>query len=113
MGWVGWTMNRFVMTRLMAAAVAAGTLGACASNPRPRVGVEYVMREPPRERVEVVSEAPGREYVWVKGHWAWRRNDYEWVPGRWVLPERGYRAWEPGHWDHDRGGWFYVEGHWR
>jgi YXWGXW repeat-containing protein len=106
-------MSKLILTRLAAALIAAGTVGACASNPRPRVGVEYVRRGPPAERVEVIPMAPGREYVWVKGHWAWRRNDYVWEPGRWVVPERGYRTWEPGHWQHDRGGWFYVEGRWR
>jgi hypothetical protein len=33
----------------MAVVFGAGSIGACAANPRPRVGVEYVMREPPAE----------------------------------------------------------------
>lgn len=106
-------MRKFVMIRIAAGVLAVGATGACAANPRPRVGLEYAMREPPRERVEVVPTSPGREYVWVKGHWGWRRNDYEWIPGRWAVPERGYREWEPGRWDRDRNGWFYVEGRWR
>jgi hypothetical protein len=106
-------MRKFVLTRVAAMVVAAGAVGACAANPRPRVGVEYAMREPPAERVEVIPSAPGRDYIWVKGHWGWRRNDYEWVPGRWVVPERGYREWEPGRWERDRNGWFYIEGRWR
>jgi hypothetical protein len=44
--WVGW------MAGLLA-------LSACAANPRPRVGVDYVVREPPAERVEVVPVSPG------------------------------------------------------
>jgi hypothetical protein len=106
-------MKRTLVLRLVAGFVATSVLGACYANPRPRVGVAYVMRQPPSERVEIVSASPGVEYVWVKGHWGWRRNDYEWIPGRWVIPERGYREWVPGRWDRDRGGWFYVEGHWR
>jgi hypothetical protein len=106
-------MRKLILTRAAAAVIAAGMLGACANNPRPRVGVEYAMREPPSERVEVIPAAPGRDYAWMKGHWGWRRNDYEWIPGRWVVPERGYRNWEPGRWERDRNGWFYIEGRWR
>jgi len=106
-------MKRTLVLRLVAGFVATSALGACYVNPRPRVGVAYVMRQPPSERVEIIPTSPGVEYVWVKGHWGWRRNDYEWIPGRWVLPERGYREWAPGRWERDRGGWFYVEGHWR
>jgi hypothetical protein len=94
--------------------VSTLTLGAaCVSNPRPRVGVEYAMRRPPGERVEVIPAAPGSGYVWVKGHWGWRQNDYEWIAGHWAMPDRGFRDWVPGEWRHDRYGWFYVEGHWR
>ena len=106
-------MSKFVMMRVIAGLMAVSALAACAANPRPRAGVEYVVREPPRERVEVIPRSPGVEYVWVKGHWGWRRNDYEWVPGHWAVPERGFREWVPGRWEHDRGGWFFVEGHWR
>jgi hypothetical protein len=106
-------MGRLVFARRMVLALALGTVGACARNPRPRVGIAYAVREPPAERVEVIPGRPGAEYVWVKGHWGWRRNDYEWIPGRWVVPERGFRDWVPGHWQHDRFGWFYQEGHWR
>jgi hypothetical protein len=49
----------------------------------------------------------------VKGHWGWRRDDYEWIPGHWAVPERGYREWVAGRWERDRNGWFYIEGHWR
>jgi hypothetical protein len=100
-----------VRVALMGFALAASA--ACATNPKPRVGVEYARREPPAERVEVISNAPGPDYVWVKGHWGWRRDDYEWIAGHWAVPERGFREWVPGRWEHDRSGWFYVEGRWR
>ena len=106
-------MSKSVMTRVIVGFIAVSALGACAVNPRPRVGVEYVVRQPPAERVEVVPASPGVEYVWVKGHWGWRRDDYEWIPGHWTVPERGFREWVPGRWERDRQGWFYVEGHWR
>ena len=106
-------MKRYLVIHVLAGAMAVTTLAACASNPRPRVGVEYAMREPPAERREVIPVSPGVDYVWVKGHWGWRHDDYEWMPGHWAIPERGYREWVAGRWEHDRGGWFYIEGHWR
>ena len=106
-------MKKVIMVKVFAGLVATAALGACYANSRPRVGVEYVMRGPPRERVEVIPASPGREYVWVTGHWGWRRNDYEWIAGHWVVPERGFREWVPGRWEHDRAGWFYIEGRWR
>jgi hypothetical protein len=106
-------MGKLIVFRRLAVALSLASIAGCARNPRPRVGVEYVVRQPPAERVEVITARPGVEYVWVKGHWGWRRNDYEWIPGRWATPERGFREWEPGRWEHDRAGWFYVEGHWR
>jgi hypothetical protein len=110
-------MSKFVLIRVTAALLAVGAVGAvgaCAASPRPRrVGVEYAVRQPPAERVEVIPASPGGDFVWVKGHWGWRGNEYAWVPGHWVVPERGFREWVPGRWEHDRGGWFYVDGHWR
>ena len=106
-------MRRLLLVRLVVGVVAIGSIGACAANPRPRTNVVYAVREPPVERVEVIPATPGTEYVWVKGHWAWRRNDYEWIPGHWVVPERGYRQWVAGRWAHDRYGWYFIEGHWR
>jgi hypothetical protein len=85
----------------------------CARNPHERVAISYVNREPPPERVEVISTSPGQEYVWIKGHWAWRHDDYEWIGGHWVRGENNAREWAPGRWEHDRQGWYWVEGHWR
>ncbi len=106
-------MSKSLLIRAVAGMIAASTIGACYANPRPRLGVEYVMREPPAARVEVIPVSPGAEYVWVGGHWGWRRENYEWISGRWMIPARGYSAWVPGHWERDRAGWFFIEGHWR
>ena len=83
---------------------------ACAPPPPP--GSVVVVREPPRDRVEVIAASPGPSYVWVRGFWRWQRQEYVWVPGRWVRPERGFHKWESGHWRHRHGGWYWVEGHW-
>ena len=106
-------MRRLLLVRLVVGTLAVSSVAACASNPPPRTGVEYVVREPPGERVEVIPVTPGTEYIWVKGHWAWRHNDYEWIPGHWVVPERGFREWVPGRWERERRGWYYIEGRWR
>src|SRR5215475_14602945 len=102
-------MSKSLMVRLGAGLMAVSVMGACAVYARPpRLGVAYVVRQPPVERVEVIPASPGLEYVWVKGHWGWRRDNYEWIAGRWVVPERGFHEWVPGRWERDRGGWFWV-----
>ncbi len=94
-------------------ALAAAPLVGCASGGGRRDPDRvYVRMAPPPPREEVVIESPGREYVWVRGHWAWRGSEYEWVPGRWDRADRG-RRWAEGRWVHERGGWYYIEGHWR
>src|SRR5215467_8720568 len=105
-------------TRYVWSTVVASSLvcSACAAPVRPatapRTEVVYVQREPPPERVEIISAAPGDDHVWVRGHWAWRanRNDNEWVPGHWQRVELGQRTWVPGHWVHEQRGWYFEEG---
>jgi hypothetical protein len=102
--------NRLLTTLSLAALVGSA---ACAANGRLGVGVVYVSREPPVERVEVVTTRPGPAHVWIAGHWAWRDPEYVWIAGRWEEPRAGFHEWVRGHWDRDRRGWFWVEGHWR
>lgn len=35
----------------------------------------------PAPRVEVIPAAPGADYHWVPGHWAWRTSEWVWIPG--------------------------------
>lgn len=105
-------MYRASWKSLVTALALSASLAACATAAPPSDRV-YVRVAPPRDRVEVIATAPGRDFVWVGGHWRWDGNDWDWVPGRWIRLERGYRAWVPGHWRHDRFGWYWVEGHWR
>jgi hypothetical protein len=46
--------------------------------------------------VEVVSEAPAPDAVWVDGHWVWRDRYYVWQRGGWLKPpERlAYATWQ-------------------
>jgi hypothetical protein len=106
------TTTRRVATMLVLAALAAPVTG-CAVYGRPRLGVVYISREPPVERVEVVPATPGPGYVWIRGYWGWQGSDFAWVSGRWERPVEGRHEWVADHWEHDSHGWFHVEGHWR
>ncbi len=98
---------------LFAVAALTGPVTGCAVYARPMVGVTYIARRPPGDRVEVIAASPGPGFVWLKGYWAYRGADFEWVPGRWERPAEGRREWVAHHWEHDRNGWYLVEGHWR
>jgi YXWGXW repeat-containing protein len=102
--------SRLVRSLSLAALMSAT---ACVAGVRPRAGVIYVSRQPPVERVEVISVRPGAAHVWIGGHWDWRESDFIWIGGRWEEPRPGYRTWVPGRWAHDRNGWYFIEGHWR
>jgi WXXGXW repeat (2 copies) len=68
---------------------------------------------PPATRVEVAPPAPGPTYVWVPGHWVWRRRAYVWVPGYWAVPAAPSYVWVPGHWAPRGNGYVWIEGRWR
>ncbi|MEO8202104.1 MAG: hypothetical protein ABI679_16350, partial [Gemmatimonadota bacterium] len=84
---------------------------ACATTPPP--GRVYVVDRPPRNRVEVVPAAPGRDFIWIGGYWRRAGAGWDWAPGHFA--ERpGHRGhWVPGRWVHERRGWYFMEGHWR
>jgi len=96
--------------RILGASLAIAAALACAGGMS--VGVVYTERRPPPDRVEVMMAAPGADYVWIPGHWAWRHNDFGWIPGRWEKVQHGYRTWVPGHWVERGHRWYWVEGHW-
>ncbi len=108
-------MNRCqaLFRRAMMLAIPTFVLIASACAPPPPPGRVYVVERPPRDRVEVITVAPGPNHVWIPGHWRRERNQWDWVPGRWARLEPSYRTWVPGHWKRDRHGWFWEEGHWR
>src|ERR1700745_507225 len=50
----------------------------------PPPGTEIVVTEPPPPPIqETITVAPGPEYVWVSGAWAWRGH-WVWGRGHWV-----------------------------
>jgi YXWGXW repeat-containing protein len=109
----------FISTKVRMIAVLSlvATMSACmftgTRSGAPLVSVMFITREPPVERVEVVSVRPSEESVWIGGHWYGRGNSYVWTPGRWQRPDAGTKEWENGKWVHEQRGWYYSEGHWR
>jgi hypothetical protein len=102
--------------RIVSVLCFVSTMGGCmlpGGRGGPLVSVMFITREPPVERVEVVSERPNEESVWIGGHWAGHGSSYAWTPGRWQRPESGKKEWENGKWEHERRGWYYTEGYWR
>ena len=104
--------------RTIAVVTLAVSLGACVASAGggrngPLISVGFVTREPPPIRVEVMTERPSGEHVWVGGHWRSNGNDYAWVAGGWVRPDEGHKEWVEGRWEHEDRGWHYIDGHWR
>ncbi|MBC8044986.1 MAG: YXWGXW repeat-containing protein [Rhizobacter sp.] len=99
-------MKTKVLFLAFAAMMSVASLQGCASE-------EVVTEQPPAERVEVRVVAPSPRHVWIDGHWARRRGDWDWVPGHWDAPPRERAVWERGHWKQTRRGYVWVDGYWR
>ena len=93
---------------LLAAAIAASTLGAIPAASA-AVGI-YVDTAPPAPRVEVVP-APRAGYVWAPGYWDWRSGHHVWVNGHWERERHGY-YYHPSHWTQHEGRWSLEHGKW-
>jgi len=65
---------------------------------------------PPRKRT-VRTRRPGRNYIWVKGHWNWKRGTWRWRNGYWVK-KKSNKRWIPGRWRKRNGKKIWVKGHW-
>ena len=79
--------------------------------PAPSVALEAPLT-PPAPQVEVVPVAPGPEYVWAPGYWAWN-GGWVWIGGRWVVRPYPGAIWVGGHWGRLGRGYVWVRGHWR
>ena len=74
---------------------------------------EAIEMAPPPMRVEVRPTAPGADFVWTPGYYAWRGGRYEWSAGNWARPPHPGVTWvepryvssggryylQPGRWD--------------
>ncbi len=67
---------------------------------------------PPPLPVYAQPYAPGPDYIWAPGYWAYGDDDYYWVPGTWVeAPEAGL-LWTPGYWSWRDGFYVWSAGYW-
>lgn len=76
---------------------------------------QVVVVKPQKPKVVVVKpKCPGKNHVWVDGHWTWdkRSKQYVWTKGHWKKGKKG-KKWVPGHWKKVRGGWQWIPGHWK
>ena len=71
-----------------------------------------VGQAPPPPPAEPVIVAPGPDYVWVGGEWAWN-GGWVWVGGHWLPPPYPHAVWVGGRWDSGPRGWRHSPGHWR
>jgi hypothetical protein len=67
---------------------------------------------PPPLQTEVVTVAPGAEYVWMPGVWVWRGR-WIWGPGHWVIGPHPHAVWFPGRWERHGRRSVWVGGYWR
>lgn len=72
-----------------------------------------VQEAPPEPMVEVRTECPSCEHVWVPGFWRWEGR-WCWEKGCWKVRPHAGACWVPGHWEkhHKHHGWYWVPGHW-
>ena len=67
---------------------------------------------PPPLPVYVQPIAPGPDFIWSPGYWAYDEDGYYWVPGTWVrAPQVGY-LWTPGYWGWSDGYYVWHAGYW-
>lgn len=75
--------------------------------------VKSPLKPPIDVEKEVKPEAPGDDFVWVKGHWKWAGNKYEWVDGFYTEKKEGH-TWVDGSWGRtNKLTWVFNEGYWK
>ncbi len=78
--------------------------------PRPAPApAAYPSNAPPDPRYETPAGRSG--YVWVRGHYEWRRGAYVWKRGHWKKA-RANSLWVAGHWELRGNRYVWVAGKW-
>jgi hypothetical protein len=91
------------------AIVAASTIfSGCVDEDR----VVYVKSVPPPDAAEVVTVAPGPDYVYVRGHSEWNGSHYVWAAGRYLRQPYPRAVWVEAHWQSSPRGCYWQPGHW-
>ncbi|HTA94545.1 MAG TPA: hypothetical protein VK769_00320 [Verrucomicrobiae bacterium] len=121
-------MEKSFFTKVILIATCLSLVAGCIVERRPRPVVvapppvvapsaEAVVEQPPSEpppaQVEIVPESPGPAYIWVKGRYELRADNWMWVCGRWMIAPRPHAVWIAGHWEHHPHGFVWIGGHWR
>ena len=87
-------MNRQSIRSLLLAAAMVALPGSSLGG----VFVSVSIAPPISAGVHVNPSAPGPDYLWTPGYWAYGAEGYYWVPGTWVVaPQPGF-LWTPGYW---------------
>lgn len=67
---------------------------------------------PPPLPIYVQPIAPGPDFIWAPGYWAYDEGGYYWVPGTWVRAPRVGLLWTPGYWGWSDGYYVWHTGYW-
>jgi hypothetical protein len=107
-------MNKTLLTASILALVAISLFSGCVERTTyvARPGEVIVHEAPPPPQYEVIVAAPGPEFIWVPGFWAWR-DRWVWVPGHHVIRPHARAVWVPDRWVRRGHGYVHVTGHWR
>lgn len=79
----------------------------------PQPSPVVIQQPPPPAPVDTVVVAPGPDYIWVGGEWAWNGIGWFWVGGHWGYPPHPHAMWIAGRSWHDARGWHNQRGYWR
>jgi len=74
--------------------------------------VDYAPQPPPPLPDYDQPQAPGDDYLWTPGYWAWGRGGYYWVPGAWVEAPYPGALWTPGYWGFHNHRYGFYRGYW-
>ena len=85
----------------------------CVVYPAEPVGAEVeVSDDPPAPIIEVTPVAPGPDFIWVGGEWAWH-GSWVWERGHYVRPPHAGAVWVPHRYAVHNGKHIFVRGGWR
>jgi uncharacterized protein YcfJ len=85
-----------------------------AEAPVPNVSVAPPPADPPPVEIvpQAVVVAPGPDFIWIDGAWAWGGVSWTWVGGHWARPPFAHARWVGGRRFYDHGRYRWVPGHW-
>jgi hypothetical protein len=73
--------------------------------------VTYLPQPPAPKEDEPAQPAPGDDYFYIPGNWAYQQNQYAWQPGYWAQSQPNWVYVQPQYYE-TPGGCIYVNGYW-